>query len=78
MLNEQVELNNAGQLILASGAGNNVSLQASATISGGTLKSTGGGLVSVVAGNAATADGTARAPSAWPAPSWCTTIRRSI
>ncbi|HWY51255.1 MAG TPA: FecR domain-containing protein [Chthoniobacterales bacterium] len=54
------QFNNNGATIEAIGSGNNVYLENSVTISGGTLSDSGGGLIETAAGHAATLDGTSQ------------------
>ena len=54
------QFNNKGGTIAALGAGNNVYLQNSVVVSGGLLKTTGGGVFETVSGQTATLDGTSQ------------------
>ena len=54
------QFNNLGGTIVASGAGDDVYLQAGVIVSGGLLESTGGAVVSTVGGNTTTLDGTSQ------------------
>ncbi|MEY2488022.1 MAG: hypothetical protein QOH39_3670, partial [Verrucomicrobiota bacterium] len=54
------QFNNNGGMIEAIGSGNNVFLENSVTISGGTLTDSGGGLIQTAAGHIASLDGTSQ------------------
>ncbi len=54
------QFNNKGGTIAAVGAGNNVYLQSNVVVSGGLLKTSGGGVIETVGGHAATLDGTSQ------------------
>src|SRR5439155_9919900 len=54
------QFNNNGGTIEAVGSGNNVYLENSVTISGGTLTDSGGGLIQTASGHVASLDGTSQ------------------